>query len=806
MACCGNANVERKKWEDGATPRINRLRDQYWKNLPELDAFRALVYTRVYKETESEDLVIRHAKALLAYMTEKPIVFGDDELIIGTEGSKHRSAVVCPEICFQWIKGEMDTMATRPQDPYQITEETKKALNEVVFPYWEGKSLEEYCMANMSDELKNIGLGTNIVFSDAKMATGGGEWSTGYHNIVMKKGFKGVREEAEAALAALDRTDPSTWDKAKFYEAVIIDCEACRVMCERHAKHALELAEKCEDPVRKAELIQIADNCKAPYEVPTNFRQAVQAVWFTQMMIWGDENQQAQCIGRPDQYLYEFYQADLAAGTLTQLEAQELLECLWIKLAEYIYVVTEDGASYYSGYISFCGVTLGGVDDNGENAANVLSEMMLKCTMDLRMNTPTINVRVHKKTPDEFLMKVCDLVALGTGQPALFFDENAFRVMERRGIPKEVAYNWGVTGCIEPGPCGRSHMWAEGCRYSYAIAIEWALFNGYTKYWKRDIGIKTGDPRTFETYEQFEDAVKKQMAYQIKMAVASVHVSEQAHMKKLPKTVRSILTAGCVEKGIDCLMGGADYNNGPGLETTGLTDLVDSLAAVKKLVYEDKVFTMDQLIKMIEADFEGYEVERQILVNGAPKYGNDDPYVDQIAKEMMDFSYEVTSSYKNLLGYTFGTGNVPVIANVPHGEVTCALPSGRKEGTPLADGVSPYTGYDKNGPTAIIKSVCAMDHSKSACGNLLNMKLSPAILKTEQDKKNLIALMRTESDLGGYHVQFNVVSNETLRDAQKNPEDYSDLLVRVAGYSAYFVELRKDAQEAIIARTEQETW
>ena len=291
---------------------------------------------------------------------------------------------------------------------------------------------------------------------------------------------------------------------------------------------------------------------------------------------------------------------------------------------------------------------------------------------------PTINVRVNEKTPDEYLMKVCDLIRLGTGQPAVFYDENAFRILERRGMPLKDAYNWSVGGCIEPYPAGTSHMWAEGCRYSYAIAVEWALFNGYTRYWKRDIGLKTGDPRTFDTYEKFEDAVKKQMAYQIKMAVASVHVSEQAHMKKLPKTVRSILTEGCVENGTDCLFGGARFNNGPGLETTGLTDLVDSMAAVKKLVYEDKVFTMDQLVKMLEADFEGYEVERQILINNAPKYGNDDPYVDNIAKEMMDFSYEVTSSYKNLLGYSFVTGNVPVIANVPHGEVTCALPSGRK--------------------------------------------------------------------------------------------------------------------------------
>ena len=281
MACC-NTNVERKKWTNGATERINRLRDRFFQHKPELDVFRALIYTRVYKETEAEDLPIRHAKALLAYMSEKPLVIDRDELIIGTEGSKHRSAVVCPEICYKWIEDEMDTMATRPQDPYQISDLTKKILREIIFPFWEGKSMEEYFYANMSDELKNIGMGTNIVFSDAKSATGGGEWSVGYHNIVMKKGFRGVREEAEAHLAALDRTDPQTWDKAKFYEAVIISCEACRVMCQRHADYARKLAADETDPARKAELYKIAEACNAPYNPPRNFHEAVQAVWFTQ--------------------------------------------------------------------------------------------------------------------------------------------------------------------------------------------------------------------------------------------------------------------------------------------------------------------------------------------------------------------------------------------------------------------------------------------------------------------------------------------------------------------------------------------
>lgn len=809
MGCCTEKTArvnEHKKWTIGATDRINRLRDQYWLNRPEVDVERAVIYTRVYQETESEEAVIRHAKALLAYMSEKTLTIGKDELIIGTEGRKSRSVVLCPEICWRWAEEELDTMATRPQDPYQISEENKEILKNVVFPYWRGRSMEDYFIDGMSEELKNVGWGTNIVFSDAKSATGGGEWSVGYHNIVMKKGFKGVRADAQARLAALDYTDPAAWDRAAFYKAVILSCEACRVMCQRYGDYARQLSRSESNPVRKAELLQIAEACRAPYEAPRNFREAVQSVWFTQMMIWADENQQACCIGRPDQYLYPFYKADIESGAITKLQAQELLECLWIKLAEYIYVVTEEAASIFSGYISYCGVTIGGVDDHGENAVNELSSMMLQCTADLRMNNPTLNVRVSQKTPDSYLMEVVDLIRLGTGQPAVFFDETAFRILRNHGIPLEEAYNWGVGGCIEPHLPGKYHMWSEGCRYSFPIAVEWALCNGYTRYWNRTIGLQTGDPRTFDTYEKFENAVKEQLSYLIKVCVESVHLAERAHKKRLPKTVRSILTEGCVDTGRDCLMGGALFNNGPGLETTGVADLADSMAAVKKLVYEEHVFTMEQLVTMLEKNFEGYENERQTLIQCAPKYGNGEAYVDDIARSMMDFVAAITGLYKNALGYHFNTGNVPASANIPHGEVIGALPSGRKAGTPLADGISPYTGYDKNGPTAILRSVCGLDVTKAACGNLLNMKFSPALLNSEQDKKNFIAMLRAEGAMGGYHVQFNVVSNEVLKDAQVHPENYGDLLVRVAGYSAYFVDLRRDVQQAIIDRTELSRW
>ncbi|MDO4833961.1 MAG: formate C-acetyltransferase/glycerol dehydratase family glycyl radical enzyme [Bacillota bacterium] len=800
------ASQSRKKWTDGCTERINRLRNQYWNSLPEIDIERAIVYTRIYKETEGQETVIRRAKALQAYISEKTIRIADDELIVGTEGKKNRSATVCPDICFRWLADELDTMSTRPQDPYKISEEDKRILREEIFPYWEGNSMEDYFTANMDDDLRNVGFGTNVIFGDIKSQSGGGEWAVGYEHIILKKGFKGVQEEAREYLKNIDRADPESWDKVKFYEAVIMTCDTARILGERYAKKAEELAKHENDSKRRAELLQIAKNCRrVPYNPPETFQQAIQAVWFTQILIWAEENQQSACIGRPDKYLYPFYKKEIGMGTLSELQAQEMLECLWIKMAEIIFVVSEDSAAYYSGYISFHGLTVGGVDEEGNDSVNELSYKMLQCSMDLRMHSPTINVRVNRKTPYGFMMKICELTKLGTGQPAIFFDETVIQLLQNRDIPLRAARDWSVSGCVEPNVSG-SHMWAEGCRYSYATAMEWVLFNGYTKYWDRVMGVRTGNPANFNNYEEFEEAIKIQLAYLIRMSVLNTHISEKAHMLKLPKTVRSICTDGCLENGIDCINGGAMYNTGPGLETTGLADLVDSLAAIKKLVYEKKLFTMDQIVEMVKADFVGYEEQRQILVNKVPKWGNDNEYVDSIAGRIMTFCVEETGKYKSMLGYSFVTGMVPVISNIPHGEVTAALPSGRREGDGLADGISPFGGYDKNGPTAIMKSICSVDHTKCGCGNLLNMKLSPSVLNTEQDKSNFISLLRVEGKLGGYHVQFNVVNTETLLDAQKNPDNYRDLLVRVAGYSAYFTELRPEAQQAIIDRTELTSW
>jgi len=801
---------EKKKhtnWTKGVTERINRLRNRYWENKPEVDIERAQVYTEVYKQTEAEDVIIRRSKALLEYVSRKSIVINDDELVVGTEGRKSRSAVFCPDICWRWMDEELDTMQTRKQDPYIISEEQKKVLREEIFPYWDGRSMEDYYLAHLTEEQKNVAIGTDIVNGDSKSQAGPGEFGVGYSNIILKKGFRGVQSEAEEALGRLDAYDPQNFDKMNFYKAVIMSCEAARVLASRYAAKAREMAGEEMDENRKKELLAIAGRCeRVPYDPPRTFHEAVQAVWLTQILLWAEENTQSNCIDRPDQYLYPFYQREVEAGTLCEADALELLECLWIKMAEVVYCVSAEFADYTSGYQSFHGMTLGGTDADGNDAVNPLSYIMIQATMDLQMHIPTINVRVSKKTPDAFLGKVCDLVKLGTGQPAIFFDETAVPLLQKRGIPERDARGWCACGCVEPGIPGKSNMWAEGARYSYATAVEWVLFNGYSKIHGRQIGLKTGDPCSFQQFDEFKAAVKQQLAYLIKIAVSGSQLAERAHMLRMPEPVRSCCLEGCVEKGVDAMSGGALYNNGPGIETTGVADLADSLMVIKKLVYDEHALRMEQLVEILDQNFEGYENYRQMFINEVPKYGNDIDEVDLLAAEFVDYSCEETRRYKSLNGQPYNNCVVPVIANIPHGQATWALPSGRKAGEPLADGISPFPSYDKQGPTAVIKSVCKVDHTNNGGGALLNMRLSPNIMQSERDKANFIALLRSEEDLGGYHVQFNVVKSETLREAQVKPEDHGDLLVRVAGYSAYFVELRKDAQQAIIDRTENVAW
>jgi formate C-acetyltransferase len=588
----------------------------------------------------------------------------------------------------------------------------------------------------------------------------------------------------------------------------MIVCDAVQTLSKRYAETARADAAKENSATRKSELLKVAEICdKVPFNPPQTFQEAIQAVWFTQIALFTEENATSYCIERLDRYLYPFYKKDKAKNCLTDEEALELLECLWIKMAEIVYNISETAAMCFSGYQPYHGLTIGGVDENGEDASNELSFMALQASMDTRMHAPTINVRINEKTNEAFLMKVCDLIEVGTGQPAIFFDETAYGILRNLGVKEEDLWNWAVAGCVEPQIVGKTTMWDEGARYSYATAVEWALSNGVSSLIGSErVGLNTGEPKDFKTYEAFEAAVERQLEHLIKIACMACSMVERAHLIRLPKPLRSVCTEGCMEKGMEVMHKGAVYNFGPGMESTGIADLADSMAAVKKMVFEEKRLTMGQLIEILDKNFVGYEDIRLMLIHEAPKFGNDDPYVDDIGKKFVALSCMYCGSHTSIFDSKYINGLVPVISNIPHGEVIAALPSGRKSGAPLADGISPFPGFDKRGPGAVLKSVCRIDHTLNGCGTLLNMKLAPSLIAAKEDKQNLIALLRAEGKLGGYHIQFNVVKRETLLQALETPQEYQDLLVRVAGYSAYFVELRKEAQALIIDRTENAAW
>ncbi|MDO4556371.1 MAG: formate C-acetyltransferase/glycerol dehydratase family glycyl radical enzyme [Lachnospiraceae bacterium] len=798
--------TDRSGWKHGCTERINMLRDAYFANEPEIDIERAVSYTKTYKETEGEHISIRRAKALYNYFAEKTINIQTGQLLAGTYGKKPRAAVVNPDVSWSWLDAELDTISTRNQDPYFITEEDKRILREQVFPYWEGKSAQDCFYANIDEIDKKLVTETSII-SAVHSETGVGEMVPDYGNHLFVKGFKGIQEDAEAQLASMDRYDGERYDKQKFYEAVIITCKAAKLQSDRYAKEAKALADVETDIKRRKELEEIAEMCsRVPYEPPRTFVEAVQFVWLSMVLLWTEENGTAICIDRPDQYLYKFYKADREAGILDDVKAQEIIECLWLHMAEIIYFISDDSSKYYAGYQTFHGLTLSGCDIEGKDVTNELSYMMIQATMDLRMHSPTTNVRLTPDTPQEFKDKILDLVKLGTGQPAIYFDSTAFGIMEKKGCSETDAKRWCVGGCVEPHIPGKTHRWNEGGRYSYANAVEWVLFDGYSKAHGEYFGLRTGNPCNIKSFAEFKDKVKEQLAYLIEKTTSLILVTEKIHMDRLPKLVQSCMTIGCIESGKDSMHGGAIYNFGPGMETTGIADLADSMAAVKKFVFDEKRMTMKEMVEILDSDFEGNEDVRQMLLNEGPKYGNDDDFVDDILTEFVEFAVSETKKHKNNLGVSFCTGAVPVTANVPHGKSTWALPSGRKALDALADGASPANGCDVKGPTAVIKSVCKPDHTLSSCGTLLNVKFAPELLKSEAGKANFNSLLGAERDLGGYHVQFNVVNNDTLKEAQKNPKKYTNLLVRVAGYSAFFVDLHKDTQDAIIGRTENTHW
>ena len=783
-----------------APTRVQRIKSDYNRADPSICVERAVCFTRSHQESGGEPLILRRAKAFQKACEEIPVILFPGELLVGTPGKERRSGCINPEVSWRWVEEELDRFEVREQDPYRISPQQKEVLRNEIFPYWRGQSLEEAYLSRLPEETARVAVDTGIVDNDLKWRAYVGEITPDYEDVIFKKGFAGIREEAKSYLSEVEPISPENIQRIHFYQSAVITSTALVRLGERYAVKAEELAEVEPDPQRKKELLQIAENCRwVPANPPRTFWEAMQMVWFVQVGRVIAENAVALNLGRFDQCMYPYYKGDLQRGILTPEQAQELIECLWIKLSEWVWAISANTARYFAGYCAFQNLTVGGRKRDGTDGTNDLSYMCLRATANVRTHQPGLSVRIHPDCPEEFLLEVCRLIRLGTGFPAVHNDRIGTAMLLAAGLSPTDARDWNNCGCVVPH-FRKVGEWTAAANINLASALEFALNDGRGRLDNEQRGLKTGDPASFETFERFKEAYYAQLTYLIKQAVIATVIAQDVHAELAPRPFLSTLVDGCMEKGRDLSRGGAFYNVGPVLTGIGVADAANSFAMIKKLVFEEKAVTLGELCEALDHNWQGHEGIRAMALK-CPKYGNDDDDVDPFAVEITDFYHQEIRKYKDWCGQPFNSAFMGISNYIPAGAAVGATPDGRLAGTPLTEGCSPHCGTDVTSPTAAMKSVAKINHESHSGGTLLNIKLSPDALKTDKDLRNLAAMIRGYFELGAFHVQFNVISPETLRDAQQHPEHYQDLLVRVAGYSTRFVTLSREVQNAIIART-----
>ncbi|MGI6629823.1 MAG: glycyl radical protein [Bacillota bacterium] len=780
--------------------RVNRLKKRVLETRPEMDLENARILTESFRETEGEPLVLRKAKGFRRQCQEKTVTIWPDELIVGCSGSKTRGGILCADTCWSVLNDELDTISERRYDHFYLKPEDRKIFEEEIRPYWKGRSNYEEWLAQIPDDTREL-RDNGVIYIDRKAVRGWGETTAGYEWLI-QKGILGIVEVVKKRRAQLDLTVPGDYEKDYYLESLLIVAEGIVILAERYAKEAERLASIEKDPRRKQELLKIAQICRrVPAHPARTFWEAVQSFYFYHICIFMEQNAASYNPGRMDQYLWPYYQEDIKEGRITPEEAQELLDCLWIKFSEPCLFQDAITAEFAAGYPMFQNVCVGGVDETGRDAVNDLSYMMLQATMDVQLYQPSLSVRYNMaKNPNTFLRKVVELISLGTGFPAFHNDDVGIRMLMNKGVPLKEAYNWNPCGCVETNLEGRMRQYTALADINLGSMVEFALLDGKNRKSGKYISVRTGNPCDFKTYEDFLQAVKKHIQYAVRAVVKGSHVIDEVCMNR-PSPALSLTFKDCIEKAKDYAWGGAKYNVGNGIILIGVADLVNSLAAVRYIVYETKQATMAELLDALDRDFIGYEEILRLCLD-APKYGNDDPMVDDIVGDILTFIADEIEKYSSKFG-RMTPGILPVSGNTPFGLEVGALPSGRRAWKPLADGVSPNGGTDVNGPGSILKSVANIPHARFVQGTLLNMKVEPAMLSTENGITQMMALLKSMCSLGVYHVQFNVIDQKKLLRAQKYPEEYKGLLVRVAGYTAYFTELGKDVQDDIIGRTVQ---
>jgi formate C-acetyltransferase len=771
---------------------------------PAICVERARLVTESHKMTEGEPTIIRRAKALSYILDNMTIFIHDEELIVGNHASKQRWAPMFPEVC-SFSKKELDLCPVRKVDTLQISEEDKTYLLEEIYPYWENKKLSDLAGHYFKDDLLTL-LSHDIKVFDpiSRTRSGYGHYVPNIKKII-DKGFIDIEKQAKENMDKLSLLDAEYATKTLFYKSVIIICQAMKRFAQRYSSLAKKMANEEKDSRRKKELELIASVCEVvPYYPAQTYHQVLQSYWFTLLVDYIFQNGSAISAGRFDQYIYPCYKKDIEAGRLTRDEAQELLEALLVKHCDIIKAGTFNSVKNNGGFSTAIHLSVGGLDEAGNNASNELTFLVLEADRNVFNFEPNIGIRISRKTPDAVIEKAIEtLVIKEGGKYPIFNDDAVIPALCEDGVSIEASRDYAVSGCVEMTPSGNCMGITNACYFNVAKCLELALNNGVCMLTGKRLGPETGNALEFTSFEQIKTAFSEQMNYFADRMILALNTIIKAIAEHSPHIYCSLLLDGCLESGADSAAGGAIYNY-VGVQGIGIIDAADSLTALKKLVFDEKKVSMSELIKALQTNFADNEVLRQILVNHAPKYGNDDNEADELACFVSEKYCSAVKRGRDFRGGQYRAGLFCLSSNVPFGKQTAALPSGRLSETPLGDGgISPKHGMDICGPTAAIKSVAKINHALATNGINFNQKYLPSLLKKPYNRQLLINTIRTYFGLGGFQIQFNVVTADTLIKAQQNPDAYRGLVVRVAGYSAFFVELDKDIQDEIISRTEQ---
>lgn len=770
--------------------RIQILKDKMLSAPRYASIEQARIITRVYQENEHLSIPKKRALSLKAAMEELEIGFEKEELIVGNRTKGVRYGVVFPESGCSWVNNEFETLPTRPQDQFHVKEEDIQEFREKIYPYWKGKSMEDVIKHHGGQEIQSIAKVVKINQKDhaqGHICPDSALW--------LKMGPLGLMNQAQEKLKTCEES------QKEFYECVVLVMQGACTFMKRYHDMIMENIDEVEEPYQQS-LRTVANNClnltKRP---PETLHEAVQSLWFLFVLLHMESNASSFSPGRMDQYLYPYYQKDIESGKISMEDALDILECLWLKFNQIVYLRNQNSAKYFAGFPIGFNIAIGGEDENGNDTYNELSLLCLQCQYDLGLPQPNLSVRLNRNSSHELMQKAIEVVSKGSGMPQFFNDEAIIHALMELGIEKKDALNYAIVGCVELTTHGNNLGWSDAAMFNLNKALELTLNHGKCLLTDEQIGLNLGGLDTYQTFEDLEKAFQQQIDYFIDKMMQCEVIVEKAHQDCLPTAFLSSVIDDCLENGLDVTKGGAKYNLS-GIQMIQIANLADSLAAMKQLVYDDQVIDAKELLAALQSDFKGYEIIQTMLLNKVPKYGNDVEWVDRLGAKWAEYFRSRMKDYTNYRGGPYHTGMYTVSAHVPMGENVGASPDGRNALTPLADGgMSPVYGRDLKGPTAVLKSVSRLNNTLTTNGGLLNMKFLPEFFETKNGMNKFENFLRAFVDLKVPHIQFNVVRREDLEDAQIRPQLHKSLTIRVAGYTAYFVELAHKLQDEIIERT-----